>query len=255
MGHNNDKDTAVPATTSSFRRRWRKRIVRFGQTLMLASAFSATAPKAAHAKFSHELQEERTLSLRPGVSMGQANTLNEGEIPDDLPESTSALSQNQKQEEQETAAAKKSSSASNKAFDYGDDDEDDDFDDFLDEQDNAPTRKAPGARTSVSKKDVAKASDFQASTKSQFSGMGPKSQSQAKLLTLKVSVGLFIPTWGAMGVREFVRRRKEEAYVQKGLEILEVQKAEYFNITDTKSDSDNDDDGDDDDSVSIEENL
>ena len=68
--------------------------------------------------------------------------------------------------------------------------------------------------------------------------MGPRSETQNKMLTLKVSVGLFIPTWGAMGVREFVRRRKEEQYVKKGLEILEAQKAEYFNITETTPDSD-----------------
>jgi hypothetical protein len=38
--------------------------------------------------------------------------------------------------------------------------------------------------------------------------------------------------------REYVRRRREERYVKKGLEILEAQKAEYFNITNTKNDVD-----------------
>ena len=232
------------ATSPSFLRRWRKRVSKFSKTLLLASAFLSVAmgPKAAHAKFAHELQDERTMSLRPGVTQDQAIALNEGEVPDDLPEpSTSSTLQNlqhQRQQEQQQSETKKSSSSSSKrSFDYGDDDDGDDFDDFLDDDDKS-RKSSPNTRTSISKSELSKASDFQSSTKSQFSGMGPKSTAQSRMLTLKVSIGLFIPTWGAMGVREFVRRRKEEKYVKKGLEILEAQKAEYFNITETTPDSD-----------------
>lgn len=230
------------AISPSFRRRWRKRVSKFSKTLLLASAFLSVAmgPKAAHAKFAHELQDERTMSLRPGVTQDQAIALNEGEVPDDLPEPSSSSTlqnlQQQRQQEQQQSETKKSSKRS---FDYGDDDDDDgdDFDDFLDDDDKS-RKSSLNTRTSISKSELSKASDFQSSTKSQFSGMGPKSTAQSRMLTLKVSIGLFIPTWGAMGVREFVRRRKEEKYVKKGLEILEAQKAEYFNITETTPDSD-----------------
>ena len=242
----------VPKPSSSFRRHWRKKLRKYSQTLLLASVLSSAIapPKAAYAKFSHELQEERTLSLRPGMTQNQATAVNQGEIPDDIAEPSSTLQtlQDQQQQQQNQKPEKKKKEKAAKAakrnsFDYGDEDDDDDdggdFDDFLDSSSSStPKRNVPGTRTSVTKSDLSKAANFQASTKSQFSGMGPKSDTQSKMLTLKVSIGLFIPTWGAMGVREFVRRRKEEQYVKKGLEILEAQKAEYFNITETTPDSD-----------------
>lgn len=231
-------DEATAPGKPSRRQRWRKRLVRFGQTLILASAFASFTPKAAHAKFSHELQEERTLSLRPGLSQEQATALaEEGEVPDDLPKATSTITTQQQSRNtaDKQAPTKLKEAAKKNSFDYGDEDDDDFEDDdlFMDEK----AKDTSGRRTSISKSAMAKSADFQAATKSQFSGMGPKSKSQSKMMTVKVSVGLFIPTWGAMGVREFVRRRKEETYVQKGLAILEAQKAEYFNITETKSDS------------------
>eukprot|EP00980_Cylindrotheca_fusiformis_P021274 scaffold8194_cov118-Cylindrotheca_fusiformis.AAC.5 len=250
------------------KRRRRNRIVRFGQTLVLALTFVFSySPKIANAKFSHELQNDKTvISLRPGMSQEQATKIvQQGEIPDDFKsKETNAAPgiQGNTQQQQNAASSSsdsktKSSSSSNKkkkkkktknTFDYGDD-EDEFDDDFLDAESN--TRKngggggRGGTRTSISKSDMAKSTTFQASTKSTFSSGTTQTQAQSKLLTLKVSIGLFIPTWGAMGVREFVRRRKEEIYVQKGLSILEQQKAEYFNIT--KSDDDDDDDEDDDD--------
>jgi hypothetical protein len=248
------KDSDDTPVKHSLGRRWRKRLVRFGQTLALASALSSVTPKAAHAKFSHELQEERTISLRPGVSNEQANAMIEGELPDDLPESATTLLQTNQPQEKQATTPKKKAAASKKSFDYGDEEDDDGFEEdfFMDEKSVGAPRNTPG-RSSISKSDSAKSANFQAATKSQFSGMGPKSKSQSKLLTLKVSVGLFIPTWGAMGVREFVRRGKERTYVQKGLEILEAQKAEYFNITETTDDDDDDDEDDDDDDDSDDE--
>jgi hypothetical protein len=180
----------------------------------------------------------------------------EGELPDDLPESATTLLQTNQPQEKQATTPKKKATASKKAFDYGDEEDDDGFEEdfFTDEKSMGAPRNTRG-RSSISKSDSAKSANFQAATKSQFSGMGPKSKSQSKLLTLKVSVGLFIPTWGAMGVREYVRRGKERTYVQKGLEILEAQKAEYFNVTETTDDSDieDDDDEDDDDDDSDDE--
>jgi hypothetical protein len=221
---------------------------------VLASALTSVTPKAAHAKFSYELQEERTISLRPGASNEQAAKMIAGELPDDLPESATATATttttNQSQEKQAKATTPKKKAATSKnSYDYGDEEDDDGFEEDFSSMDEDKTKGARrgNTRSSISKSDSAKSADFQAATKAQFSGMGPRSTSQSKLLTLKVSVGLFIPTWGAMGVREYVRRGKEKFYVQKGLEILEIQKAEYFNATEVTDDDDDDDDDEDDD--------
>ena len=82
-------------------------------------------------------------------------------------------------------------------------------------------------------------------TKSEFSGIDT-SKSKTKMLYVKVSVGFFVPTYGSLVVREWYRRRKEEAYVQKGLEVLEAQKKEYFGSDEDEEDEDDEDgDGDD----------
>ena len=77
---------------------------------------------------------------------------------------------------------------------------------------------------------------LQASTRDQFASYqqsGPKT-----FLKFKVGVAFFAPTYGFMMGREYLRRRREERYVKKGLEILQAQKAEYFNITNTENDTD-----------------
>jgi hypothetical protein len=220
-------------------RRLRKRLNKLGQTLLLSSALLVSRSNPAEAKFSYEIRDERKYSIRPGATQEQASKLVEGEVPDDISEAKSVFDTGLQSDKEQNAPTKAKS-----AYDYGDEDDDDD-DDFLDFQDSkskAPSRKGAGA-------DKAVAERLQTSTRSQFSGIDT-SKSKSRGMYVKVSVGLFIPTWGAMGVREFVRRRKEEVYVKKGLQILEAQKAEYFNVTKTTSDSDiedDDDDADDDD--------
>ncbi|KAL3935693.1 MAG: hypothetical protein SGBAC_008834 [Bacillariaceae sp.] len=233
----NALDEANNMPTTSRRQRLRKRLKRFGKTLFLASTLSFVAmPKPAEAKFAHEIAEERVFSLRPGVSQDQATQMSEGEIPDDLPEQT-GFSPNK--EATEASDARKKKEFSKNSYDYGDEDDDDyDLEDeyFLQEQGKG-SRSSPG-RKATSQSDSKRAMAFQAGTKSSFSGVGTKSEGQKRTQTVKVAVGAFIPTFGAMFLREFVRRRKEENYVKKGLEILKVQKAEYFNITESTADSD-----------------
>jgi hypothetical protein len=104
------------------------------------------------------------------------------------------------------------------SLDYGDIEDDEDDEDLL--LDQTTTSLAPKVD----------------STKRQFAAY--HQPNQHKGLTLKVGAAFFLPTYGTLIVREWYRRRREEAYVQKGLEILEAQKAEYFNITSSTQDSD-----------------
>jgi len=265
-GNDNDDNTRneahLSSKSSSRRLRLRKRLAKYGKILLLSSSLSLAAmPKPAQAKFSHEISEEKIMSLRPGVSQSQAIDINEGEVPDDLPEAHASRFSTEAQatEEDASASARRKKEISKKSFDYGDNEDDDyDMEDeyFLQEQQTLKgSRSAPG-RTSVAQSDANKANAFQAGTKSQFSGVMKKSKADKKRQTLKVSLGTFVPTFGAMFLREFIRRRKEETYVQKGLKILEAQKAEYFNVTETTADSeieDDDDDEDDDDEDDDEE--
>jgi hypothetical protein len=152
---------------------------------------------------------EVTHSLRPGMTQTQAQLLEEGALQaSDLPvvERTASPS---------TTTTPKTTKPS---LDYGDIEEDDDDDLLLDQ--TTTTTDAPKITA----------------TKRQFATY--QSPNQHKGLTLKVGVAFFLPTYGTLIVREWYRRRREEAYVQKGLEILEAQKAEYFNITSSTQDSD-----------------
>ena len=143
----------------SRRQRLRKNLGRITKTLLLASALTFAAPRQAEAKFSHELKEERTLSLRPGVTQDQATKLNEGEIPDDLPEAPKTFLQS---ETSKVEIEKKKAVAKKKSFDYGDEEEDDDFD--LEAE--FKQSKTTAGRTAVARSDVEKANAFRAQTKS-----------------------------------------------------------------------------------------
>ena len=229
VSNNDDDDDANDKGPGRRLRRWRKQLDRFGTSMFLAAAILASASRQAEAKYAHEIGEERIYSIRPGMSEEQASKLIEGELPDDMPPAGSALDTTTGsllQSDQKKKPSKVSSS-----IDYGDEDgEDDEFMDFEKIGSSSTDRKSIQAQKVV-------ADRLQSAGRSQFSGIDP-SKTKTRGLYVKVSVALFIPTWGAMGVREFVRRRKEEAYVQKGLKILAAQRAEYFNITETTADSD-----------------
>jgi len=118
---------------------------------------------------------------------------------------------------------------------YGDVADEDDFEDDEFQLEATDAIDSTGSLTAGGQIGRTKAKAMQSSKKTQFAAYQTEKN---PVLYTKVGVGLFIPTFGAMFIREMVRQRKEEAYVKKGLEILEAQKAEYFNVTSTSEDSD-----------------
>lgn len=200
------RSSALPESTTTAlyaeKRSWRKLV---GGSLLALTTF---LPSPAQAKFSYELTDTPTKSIRPGMTQTQADLVEQGELDArDFTPSQPALQSIQ--------------SKTSTVVDYGDDEDDD----YLTETDVGPT--------------IGTQADLQASQNlgkvSQFAGYH---QPKTTTLTLKVGAAVFVPTFGAQIAREAYRRRKEEIYVKKGLEVLEAQKAEYFNITAKTADSD-----------------
>lgn len=188
-------------------------------------------------------------SIRGGSDVLERKEQRYAEIPtvgnSEMRTSTKENPRHSNKSKKEKKKAKKSKSI------YGDI-EDGDFEDDFGFDDDAP--KQPN---SVTKADIARAQAMQSNT-AQMQFMAYKKKDP--YLKLKVGAAIFIPTFGGQSLREFYRRRKEETYVQKGLEIMRAQEKEYFNITNTTADSDvvdelkklkdkdkDDDDSDDDD--------
>ena len=164
------------------------------------------------------------MSLRPGMSKEQAAAVEKGdvEVVQQLVEETPSVFKSTT-----SKGAATTTKPSSVFDDYGDiDDEDDDG--FFDNAEN-------DFSTPASQADKARADKLQSATSDKFAAYH---KGKSRSTTIKVGVAFFLPTYGFMIVREYVRRRREERYVQKGLEILKAQKAEYFNVTETKSDSD-----------------
>jgi hypothetical protein len=224
---------------------------------VLVSAFVSwrLAGAPAYAKYSYELSESPTLSIRPGMSSRQVQQLEvTGELPplapsttsDDATEGATADAATEPSSSSSSASLKKQSKAnavkkSKKDSVYGEYyDEDDDLE-LLDEDAAIGTLGATSLSAASasggagSQRDKVAAARLAASTKSTFAA---RHRGKSTALTAKVSAALFVPTFGGMFIREFLRRGREEEYVRKGLEILEAQKAEYFNVTATSSDSD-----------------
>lgn len=174
----------------------------------------------AEAKMASDAGRAPTYSLRPGMSADDIKDVLSGksDIRDHDPARVASL----------TPASKPRESTSKSIYGEGYDDEDDFHLDVDEEEANASGKAA-------TKADQQRATSMQASQSSQFSGFQKK---KSTMMYVKVGTGLFIPTFGTMFAREHFRSRREEAYVQKGLEILEAQKAEYFNVTSTSEDSD-----------------
>jgi hypothetical protein len=190
------------------------RRIRYGA---IVCAFWFATLRPAQAKFGYELQETPTYSLRPGMSKTQAQLLEEGTLSmEDVEASASTNTQ-----QQPAAAAPKKKTAAKSSFGYGEEDEEED--DFLMEE-TTPVAAEPQKTQAASH-----------STRQSFAAY---QQGKSRTLKVKVALCFFVPTYGFMFGREYVRRGRERAYVKKGLEILEVQKAEYFNITSTTNDSD-----------------
>jgi hypothetical protein len=221
---------------------------------MISLAFATSViwfrPGTAAAAATATKEKPQTMSIRPGMTRNQAERLKQGDVE---------VIEQIKAEVPSTFTGPPTSSASEQkkpsVVDYGDDEEDEDDHLLLEESDYLfPSGPASQA-------DKIKSEKIQAKTVDKFAA---RYQGKSKSLSIKVGIAFFVPTYGVLIVREYIRRRREEAYVKKGLEILEAQKAEYFNITETTLDSDvqdalkglkknatntddNDDDDDDDD--------
>ena len=211
LEHNNKHSSLL--SQNKPRRSWRRRIRRWMLSFALGTSMFRSVP--ANAKFSYELRETPTSSLRPGISREQAELIEEGELDGRSVEAKTALAP----EPEKPAAPKKAATKKQSSY-YDDDDEDD----FLEEE---VIGKAASQTDQTAAKRLQSRSNFAA-----------YHQGKSNSLTVKVALAFFVPTYGAMIIREYVRRRKEEVYVKKGLEILEAQKAEYFNVTGTAADAD-----------------
>lgn len=181
----------------------------------VAVALATARSQPAQARYSHELVDQPTHSLRPGMTKTQAELLEEGAID------ASEIEAKVFVPDTSSPATK----ASKQSFEYGDLDDDDDDDDAV-LLETTPTRPVTQAEKIAAGK---------LQTKRQFAAYH---QTKTTGLTLKIGLAFFVPTYGSLIAREWYRRRREEAYVKKGLEIMEAQKAEYFNITSDTQDSD-----------------
>jgi hypothetical protein len=229
-----DGDTNKEKSLFGFRwiRRTNRRThARVTTTTIVATILTTTMTalsRPAAAKFGYEIQEQPTHSIRPGMSRQQADLLEEGLLDLDqvLPggDSASAPLEIKPQQTQRTTATTAS-------YGYGEEeDDDDDDDDELIVSRGRPSDQAAAAR-------------LQARTSRSFATTAETAttKDRKKSLTIKVALCFFVPTYGTLILREYVRRRREQNYVKKGLEIMQAQKAEYFNVTSTsKSASDAD---------------
>ena len=178
-------------------------------------------------------------SLRPGISAEEAESINKGEVVQD-DTSEVVLGQSSTNPKGVEVDVKKVKTKS--VYDYGEEyEEEDDEIDFEFEGD-------------VTQSDVQK--DWLDGGETNAFAMTKSSGPTKKMyITAATSILVLPVTW--LQTREFLRGRREQQYVEKGLKILEAQKAEYFNVTSSADDADiedelkdlkdKDDDGDDDD--------
>jgi hypothetical protein len=235
------KRQAIVRRTKSLLRRIKKPLIPIACSLIIW----ASRCDPVEAKMAHEATKSPTYSLRPGMSAADIEDVMAGKK--DIKELKTSTGTG-------TPAPSSKPKASTSKSIYGEDLEDEeDFD--LDEEDDYSSRRV------ATQADLARSKSVQASQTSHFASYRKE---KSTMMYVKVSAGVFLPTFGTMFVREHFRQRREEAYVQKGLEILEAQKAEYFNVTakaqdsdledalkgikNNTTDTDDDDDDDDDDS-------
>ena len=230
------QQTMSATTTNCRRKQWRRRLRRTAISLALASSLWMRRPGTVLAA---PAEKPVTVSLRPGMSREQAKAVEVGDVTviQEIEQAPSVFKSAGTTTSTTTGGSSSGSKAkkggsdqtkSKSAFDYYGDEDDDEEDDFL--NDIGHDFSVPASQA-----DKALAERLQSSTSDKFAA---RYQTKSKATTFKVGLAFFGPTYGFMIVREYVRRRREETYVKKGLEILKAQKAEYFNVTETTPDSD-----------------
>jgi hypothetical protein len=161
-------------------------------------------------------------SLKPGISAEEAEKLAAGIVEEE--QGDIVLGQSFSEEKELVAETKKSKkNVKTSVYDYGQD-EYEEADDELDFEFEG---------------DVKESDLHQNKMPSSRGGFAMSSQTKPTTkmyATAAFSIMVVPVTW--LQTREFLRGRREQRYVEKGLEILQAQKAEYFNITTTSDDSD-----------------
>jgi len=236
------------------RRKYSRAARAVAASLVSAGSIASIVGGAPAPVFARTLQDtiedgSQIYSLRPGVSREQAEQLSSGFMPDEVRDQidskTAIGATTGFSKEESVAKAKQTDTLYGDCDDYDDDDyaaDEEEFGESSYKYSVAPSKQRQKSFSSDS--DVS--SEISKGTKTVFSGISSDSKTtKPTSLYAKISLGLFVPTFGLFGVRDFVRNRKEEENVQKALEIVEAQRAEYFgidkngkNITATEDDGD-----------------
>lgn len=168
-------------------------------------------------------------SLKPGISREEADKLAAGMILDDdnhdivLGQEASLSSSSSSEKQESVKFKKKNVPKRTSVYDYGQEDYEGDDDEDLDFEFEGDVKES----------DISPSSSGSTS----FAMSSSPSKPTTKMYATATFSILVVPvTW--LQTREFLRGRREQRYVEKGLEILQAQKAEYFNITTTSDDSD-----------------
>jgi hypothetical protein len=239
--HRIHRSTVLHARKSNSRG-FRKRATRALASFAFAVGIflKSSAPALAGPKDSIRANDILMNSLRPGISAQEAEQINKGELVEEedpnvvLGQPASSTEPADRVEVKTRKVQKKTS-----VYDYGEEDyeEEDDEIDFEFEGD-------------VKKSDLKK-EWLDGGSQGNFAMKQSSGPTRKMYTTAAFSIMVVPVTW--LQTREFLRGRKEQQYVEKGLKILEAQKAEYFNVTSSSDDGDIQDelkglkDGDDDD--------
>ena len=210
---------------------WKRRLLTAVCAVTLCCTTFFTALPPAHAAPTTNEAPVST-SLRPGMTNEQATLVNQGQLSrNDLQGQFDFGSTSTQQQQHQQTSPK-----NNKDDDSYDEFSDDvDLDDDMEEWDSISTSNSGPTTLAAPSAAMAAASG---PSSSGFASNADRSARKQRMTQIQVGTLIFGPTFGGTMIREYVRRRREEAYVTKGLEIQKAQYAEYFNVTETTKDSD-----------------
>ena len=214
-------------------------VVAWHATTVALPPATAAAPQVAVEQSS----TQTATSLRPGMTQSQAQALEQGDLTREqvvTTESTAAASPFVTNTELSSSSS--STSKPKQATMDDDYDEEDDEDEYYGSSTTTKSRQSPLRSNPNSKTTAAAAAASAASlqTVSEFANPNQVRLSSAQRAASKfyVSMAVAVPLFGGTVLREQVRRRREAAYVKRGLELQRDQYKEYFNITTTQEDLD-----------------
>lgn len=220
-------DTSNVIQGNNWRRRFRKRSTTIATSTAFAlSIFFRTTAQSASAA---QPEVKPMPKLRPGVSMTELQDIERKNVPDNVvtkdfkvPEVTSSNSESAPSTAKTTTkeTKKKETKKTYDELDYGDED-DEEYSDF----EFAESQKVPVK--GEKELDGTETPDFSPAKK-------------GKYVQATAFLTVAIPFFGYSVIRENIRGAREQRMVKKGIEIIEAQKAEYFNITNAGNETDAD---------------